>query len=61
VELDGERGGWYPMVDSDNVRIDTHTKEGHVGAPVKCYPSKTDYHPLGACFEVLQALDATSE
>lgn len=49
------------MVDSDNVRIDTHTKEGHVGAPVKCYPSKTDYHPLGACFEVLQALDATSE
>ena len=35
--IDGERGGWYPMVDPDNVRTDTHSAgAGNVGLPVKC-------------------------
>jgi mannose/cellobiose epimerase-like protein (N-acyl-D-glucosamine 2-epimerase family) len=59
--VDTERGGWYPMVNAANVRVDEHAKEGHIGAPVKCYPSKTDYHPLAACFEVLRALGGVVE
>ena len=55
--IDSERGGWFPMVNKDNVRTDIYAKEGHVGAPVKCYPSKTDYHPLAACYEILRALE----
>ena len=54
--IDGERGGWYPMVNVDNTRVDTHAAPDHTGPPVKCYPSKTDYHPLAACYEVLRAL-----
>ena len=54
--IDTERGGWYPMVNAANERVDTHAAPDHVGPPVKCYPSKTDYHPLAACYEVLRAL-----
>jgi len=54
--IDGERGGWYPMMSPENVRTDTHAGPEHTGLPVKCYPSKTDYHPLAACYEVLRAL-----
>jgi len=54
--IDGERGGWYPMVNVDNERVDQHAAADHTGLPVKCYPSKTDYHPLAACYEVLRAL-----
>ena len=57
--IDKERGGWYPMVNADNVRIDTHAGPDHTGEPVKCYPSKTDYHPLAACYEVLRTLNET--
>jgi mannose/cellobiose epimerase-like protein (N-acyl-D-glucosamine 2-epimerase family) len=56
--IDRERGGWYPMLNARNVRVDTHAAAGHTGTPVKCYPSKTDYHPFAACWEVLRALDA---
>ena len=46
------------MVNAQNERVDTHGPgiEGYSGLPVKCYPSKTDYHPLAACFEVLRVL-----
>ena len=54
--VDGERGGWYPMVNAANNRVDNHAAADHEGLPVKCYPSKTDYHPLAACFEVLRVL-----
>ena len=57
---DGERGGWYPMLNPDNVRVDLHAREGHTGPTIKCYPSKTDYHPLGACWEVLRALRSSA-
>ena len=56
--IDTARGGWYPMLDPNNVRTDLHAGEGHTGLPVKCYPSKTDYHPLAACYEVLRAIEA---
>ena len=54
--IDEERGGWYPMVNAENVRTDTHAGPNHFGPMVKCYPSKTDYHPLAACYEVLRAM-----
>ena len=54
--IDEERGGWYPMVNVENVRTDTHAGPNHIGPMVKCYPSKTDYHPLAACYEVLRAM-----
>ena len=55
--IDAERGGWYPMLNEANERVDPYAGEGHTGPPVKCYPSKTDYHPLAACWEVLRALE----
>lgn len=39
-------GGWYRLLDRDGVKY----------SDLKSPPSKTDYHPLGACFEVLQSL-----
>ena len=59
--VDVERGGWFPMVNADHVRTDTHAKPGHTGLPVKSYPSKTDYHALAACYEVHRALSAATE
>jgi len=56
--VDRELGGWYPMLNAANVRVDPHAAPDHTGPPVKCYPSKTDYHPLSACWEVLRALEA---
>ena len=55
--IDGEHGGWFPMLNAENVRTDLHASPDHVGLPVKCYPSKTDYHPLAACWEVLRAIE----
>jgi len=55
--IDRERGGWYPMLSADNARVDPHMPaglRGKGGPAVKSYPSKTDYHPLAACYEVLQ-------
>ena len=54
--IDPVHGGWFPMVNADNVRTDTHAKADHTGLPVKSYPSKTDYHALAACYEVYRAL-----
>ena len=54
--IDSERGGWYPMVNAENTRVDTHAGADHTGLPVKCYPSKTDYHPLAAAYEVLRVM-----
>lgn len=57
--IDTARGGWYPVIGRDNVRFDPHAPPGHTGPMVKSYPSKTDYHPLAACVEVLRALDGS--
>jgi len=42
--VDTERGGWYRILNEDNQRYDD----------LKSPPSKTDYHPLGACYEVIK-------
>ena len=55
-DFDEEMGGWYPMLNAENVRTDTHAGPNHIGPMVKCYPSKTDYHPLAACYEVLRTM-----
>lgn len=47
--VDTERGGWYRVLNEANQRYDD----------LKSPPSKTDYHPLGACYEVLRAIGAT--
>ena len=57
--IDAERGGWYPMLNARNERVDPYASADHVGLPIKCYPSKTDYHPLAACWEVLRALESS--
>ena len=44
--VDTERGGWYRLLDENNQRYDD----------LKSPPSKTDYHPLGACYDVIKAL-----
>jgi len=44
--VDHEHGGWYRILDPDNRRYDD----------LKSPPSKTDYHPVAACFEVLKRL-----
>ena len=56
--VDSERGGWFPMLSAANERLDPHLpmeRRGQGGPAVKSYPSKTDYHPLAACYEVLMA------
>jgi mannose/cellobiose epimerase-like protein (N-acyl-D-glucosamine 2-epimerase family) len=61
--VDCERGGWYPMLSADNARVDPHMPacmRGKGGPAVKSYPSKTDYHPLAACYEVLQVMSKIS-
>lgn len=44
--VDHTHGAWYRVLDADNTRYDDK----------KSPPSKTDYHPLAACFEVLEAM-----
>jgi len=44
--VDHEYGGWYRILDADNQKYDE----------LKSPPSKTDYHPLGACYETLEAM-----
>ncbi len=46
--VDHVHGGWYRLLSDDGRRYDD----------VKSPPSKTDYHPLGACFDVLRVLGA---
>ena len=44
--VDHAHGAWYRVLDRDGHRYDDK----------KSPPSKTDYHPLGACYEILRAL-----
>lgn len=44
--VDHQYGAWYRVLDANNKRYDDK----------KSPPSKTDYHPLAACFEVLEAM-----
>ncbi len=44
--VDHEYGGWYRILNVDNQKYDDR----------KSPAAKTDYHPLSACFETLQAL-----
>jgi mannose/cellobiose epimerase-like protein (N-acyl-D-glucosamine 2-epimerase family) len=48
--IDHKYGAWYRVLDSNNNRYDDK----------KSPPSKTDYHPLGACYEVLEAMRLSS-
>lgn len=48
--VDTERGGWYRILDEQGRRYDD----------LKSPPSKTDYHPLGACYEVLRTCFGTA-
>jgi mannose/cellobiose epimerase-like protein (N-acyl-D-glucosamine 2-epimerase family) len=42
--VDQQHGGWYRILDSNNQRYDN----------LKSPPSKTDYHPLAACWELFK-------
>jgi mannose/cellobiose epimerase-like protein (N-acyl-D-glucosamine 2-epimerase family) len=42
--VDRERGGWYRLLTADGRKYDD----------LKSPASKTDYHPFGACFEILR-------
>lgn len=44
--VDHAHGAWYRILDRQNRRYDD----------LKSPPSKTDYHPLAACFETLEAM-----
>ena len=44
--VDHQYGGWYRILDSTGARYSDE----------KSPPSKTDCHPLAACYEVLEAL-----
>ena len=44
--VDHEYGGWYRVLDRTGTRYSDE----------KSPPAKTDYHPLGACYEVLEGL-----
>ena len=44
--IDHEYGGWFRILDSDNNKYD------NLKSPV----GKTDYHTMGACYEVLNSL-----
>jgi len=44
--IDHEHGAWFRMLDGNNKKYDD----------LKSPPSKTDYHPLAACYETLEAM-----
>ena len=44
--VDHVHGAWYRVLDRGGRRYDDK----------KSPPSKTDYHPLGACYEILRVL-----
>ncbi|HIK89278.1 MAG TPA: AGE family epimerase/isomerase [Dehalococcoidia bacterium] len=44
--VDQQHGGWYRILDSQNQRYDD----------LKSPPSKTDYHPTAACWELFKRL-----
>ena len=44
--IDEKRGGWYRVLNNMNEKYDIY----------KSPPAKTDYHPLGACYEILNEI-----
>ena len=44
--IDHENGGWFRVLSPEGVKR----------SPIKSPPGKTDYHPFGACHEVLRIL-----
>ncbi len=46
--IDHRHGAWYRILAADNTKLDDD----------KSPPGKTDYHTMGACYDVLEALDA---
>lgn len=44
--IDHEYGGWYRVLNKNNQKYSN----------IKSPPSKSDYHPIGACFEILEAM-----
>jgi len=46
--IDQKHGGWYRVL----------TPEGQKYDDLKSPPAKTDYHPFGACYEILRATGA---
>lgn len=44
--VDQQHGGWYRILDKNNQRYDN----------LKSPPSKTDYHPVAACWELFKRL-----
>ena len=44
--VDHKYGAWYRILDGNNKKYDD----------LKSPPSKTDYHPLAACYETLEAM-----
>ena len=49
--VDHEYGAWYRILDADNQRYDN----------LKSPATKTDYHPLAACYETLEALRLSAD
>lgn len=49
--IDHERGAWYRILTGDNRKYDD----------LKSPAGKTDYHTMGACYEVLAMLDRLSD
>jgi mannose/cellobiose epimerase-like protein (N-acyl-D-glucosamine 2-epimerase family) len=45
--VDHQHGAWYRVLSPDNKKIDAH----------KSPAGKTDYHTMGACYEVLKVVD----
>lgn len=48
--IDHVYGGWYRVLDRNNNRYDNK----------KSIASKTDYHPVSACYEILRSLNGNS-
>jgi len=49
--VDHEYGAWFRILNADNEKYDD----------MKSSPSKTDYHPLAACYETLEAMRRVAE
>ena len=49
--IDHQHGAWYRILDSNNCQYDD----------LKSPAGKTDYHTMGACYEVLAMLERTAE
>ena len=49
--VDHKHGAWYRILNAENEKYDD----------IKSPPSKADYHPVGACYETLQAMNLKSD